>query len=49
MENVEFFDNYGVEWVRITKESGEEITMSKAFYDAQQAQHLNGSVDGETL
>jgi hypothetical protein len=44
MENIEIIiDFQGIEHVIIDRGNGEYTSMPKEVYDAQQAEHLNGS------
>jgi hypothetical protein len=47
IENV--LDGTITKHIIIDRGNGEFTSMPKSVYDAQQAEHLNGSVDGETL
>lgn len=50
MDNVQFFERDGIEYAIIDRGNGEFTSMTKAFYDEQQAkQGTLGTNDAETL
>ena len=48
MENIEYkTDSFGTEHVLINKEDGSITTMTKAFYDQQQAEQSTPMIPGD--